>query len=182
MKWKRINCGPIDVPLENYLENIIKEEQAQGNNLRIAIGTDSQKRGKGYKFGVAIVIMRSINLGNDKFGNPISKGLGAIVIGTTFWNELKAKSKGKKIREIEVLNERMMLEVSTSIEIAYSLTDLLNQFEIPLEIHADINPDINKGLSNIALNSAVGYILGMGYEFKVKPSAYAASSAADKLC
>jgi predicted RNase H-related nuclease YkuK (DUF458 family) len=30
--------------------------------------------------------------------------------------------------------------------------------------------------SNKALQQAIGYILGMGYQFKIKPDAYAASS------
>jgi predicted RNase H-related nuclease YkuK (DUF458 family) len=48
-----------------------------------------------------------------------------------------------------------------------------------MEIHADINPD-PKWESNKALSQAIGYILGMGYEFKVKPSAWAASYCGDK--
>ncbi len=43
----------------------------------------------------------------------------------------------------------------------------------------DINPDI-KWESNRALSEAIGYILGMGYGFKVKPNAWAATKSADK--
>jgi hypothetical protein len=56
----------------------------------------------------------------------------------------------------------------------------LDLYEVPLEIHADINPD-PKHESNKALQQAVGYILGMGYEFKVKPESYCASHCADNL-
>ncbi|MDG2419852.1 MAG: ribonuclease H-like YkuK family protein [Saprospiraceae bacterium] len=35
--------------------------------------------------------------------------------------------------------------------------------------------------SNIALKEAMGYILGMGFEFKAKPDAFASSSCADKV-
>lgn len=182
MKWKRVNHGNINVPIKDYLEELIKEEEKLGNKLKVAIGTDSQKHGKSYKFATVILLMRHISMGYDKSGKEITKGLGGMVIGTTFWKEMKASTYQRKHREIEVLNERMMIEVSSSLEIAYELKPLFDSYGIPIEIHADINPSEEKGLSNIALNSAVGYIMGMGFDFKIKPDSYAASSCADKLC
>jgi hypothetical protein len=44
----------------------------------------------------------------------------------------------------------------------------------------DINTDISFK-SNVALKEAMGYIKGMGYEFKAKPFAFASSSCADKV-
>jgi predicted RNase H-related nuclease YkuK (DUF458 family) len=101
-------------------------------------------------------------------------GRGGILIGTTYNNSFKQKNK-------ELVNERMIYEVGKSIEIAYEISPLLNEYNINVEIHADINPNPNFE-SNKALQQAVGYILGMGYEFKIKPSSFAASSGADKLC
>jgi len=75
----------------------------------------------------------------------------------------------------------MMKEVSKTIEVACEISPLLDLYDIKLEIHADINPDV-KFDSNKALSEAVGYMLGMGYDFKVKPDAWAASKGADKLC
>jgi predicted RNase H-related nuclease YkuK (DUF458 family) len=49
-----------------------------------------------------------------------------------------------------------------------------------VEIHADINPN-PKHDSNKALQQAVGYILGMGYDFKIKPEA-PSSNCADRFC
>jgi predicted RNase H-related nuclease YkuK (DUF458 family) len=81
----------------------------------------------------------------------------------------------------ELVNERMVFEVSKSVEVAYEIAPLLDLYDIPLEIHADINPDpVHE--SNKALQQAIGYILGMGYGFKVKPDAYTASNVADKKC
>ena len=74
----------------------------------------------------------------------------------------------------------MLYEVSKSLEVAYEIAPLLDLYGIKLEIHADINPD-SKYESNKAFQSAVGYILGMGYEFKVKPDSYCASHCADNL-
>lgn len=182
MNWKRVNHGLINKPILEYLEELFIDEINNGNRLKVAIGTDSQKSGRGYKFATVILIMTEESLGFEKNGAEIFKGRGGMVMYTTFWEEMNASTKAKKHREIEVLNQRMILEVSKSIEVAYEISPLLDLYGIKLEIHADINPDPDKGLSNSALNEAVGYILGMGYEFKVKPEAWAASSAADNLC
>lgn len=181
MSWKRLNHGPISQPIIEYLENLIEEERKLGFSIRVAIGTDSQKRGKGYKFATVILLIKQKSLGFDKDGTEIIKGGGGMVIYKTFYEEMKASTKLKKHREIEVLNQRMVLEVSKSIEVAYEIQPLMDVLGIKMEIHADINPDPTRGLSNIALNEATGYIMGMGYEFKVKPNAWAATSAADNL-
>jgi hypothetical protein len=78
------------------------------------------------------------------------------------------------------LRERMIFEVSKSIEVAYALCDLLDKHNVELEVHADINTDPHFE-SNIALKEAMGYILSMGFEFKAKPDAFASSSCADKV-
>jgi hypothetical protein len=78
------------------------------------------------------------------------------------------------------LRERMITEVSKSVEVAYALCDLLDKHEIELEVHADINTDPHFQ-SNTALKEAMGYILGMGFVFKAKPDAFASSACADKV-
>lgn len=182
MKWKRTNGGPIDKSLVDYLETIFDEELAKGYELKVCIGTDSQKAGKGYRFATAIVIETRESLGIDpSTGEDMYVGRGAMVIGGTFWEEMKASTNAKKHREIEILNQRMLKEVSTSINVGYEIWPLLDLYGIPLEIHADINSD-PRHPSNVALSEAVGYIRGMGWESKIKPDAYAASTGADKLC
>jgi predicted RNase H-related nuclease YkuK (DUF458 family) len=74
----------------------------------------------------------------------------------------------------------MILEVAKSVEVAYALCDLLDYFNVALEVHADINTDPHFK-SNEALKEAMGYILGMGFVFKAKPDAFASSSCADKV-
>jgi hypothetical protein len=78
------------------------------------------------------------------------------------------------------LKERMIIEVGKSVEVAYSLCDLLDLYDVELEVHADINTDPNFQ-SNVALKEAMGYILGMGFTFKAKPDAFASSCCADKV-
>jgi predicted RNase H-related nuclease YkuK (DUF458 family) len=169
MKWKRNNVV-IKEPIVEYLEKIFDEEMTKGYKFKVSVGTDSQKSGKNtYKFATVILITTSEDLGSD-----ITVGRGGIIVATTYYHEFKARNK-------ELVNERMVFEVSKSVEVAYEIAPLLDLYEVPLEIHADINPD-PRHESNKALQQAVGYILGMGYEFKVKPESYAASHVADHLC
>ena len=74
----------------------------------------------------------------------------------------------------------MLDEVSRAIGTAYKLCDLLDRYDIPMEVHADINQSPTFE-SNVALKEAMGYILGMGFEFKAKPDAFASSSCANKV-
>ena len=74
----------------------------------------------------------------------------------------------------------MLLEVSKSIEIAYEICDILIEYGIDMEVHADINTN-PQFKSNEALREAMGYILGMGFAFKAKPEAFASTSCANKM-
>jgi predicted RNase H-related nuclease YkuK (DUF458 family) len=78
------------------------------------------------------------------------------------------------------LKERMIQEVTTSIEVAYEIAPLLKRFGVSMEVHADINPD-PKHSSSAAFKEAMGYIKGMGFIFKAKPDAFASSSCADRF-
>lgn len=169
MKWKR-NDEVIKIPIVEYLEQLFEKKMEKGMMLKVSIGTDSQKASRGsYKFATVILIRTIENLGGG-----VTVGRGGMIISSTYYNEFKAKNK-------ELVNERMVFEVSKSVEVAYEIAPLLDLYDVPLEIHADINPDpIHE--SNKALQQAIGYILGMGYSFKVKPDAYAASNVADKKC
>lgn len=78
------------------------------------------------------------------------------------------------------IRERMLSEVQKSIETAYTLCDLLDLYDIGLEVHADINTS-PQFKSNVALHEAMGYILSMGFVFKAKPEAFASSACANKM-
>lgn len=156
MKWKRLHGGIINEPIIDYLESLIEKGLNEGKKLRVCVGTDSQRHGGGYKYVTSIVL--------------ITEGCGGIII---FSSEF---IKGKI-----TVNERMLLEVNKSIEVSYEIYPLLDLYDIKLEVHADINTNpIHE--SNKALKSAIGYIQGMGYDFKVKPDAFASSNCSDKLC
>jgi hypothetical protein len=155
MKWRRLNGQRIEEPLQEAVAAAISRELAQGNQLKLCIGTDSQVRAEAIEFATVIVFLRE------------KKG-GFMFIRN--WREEKKMS----------LRERMIAEVGHSVEVAYSLCDMLDTYDIGLEVHADINTD-PQFESNLALREAMGYILGMGFVFKAKPEAFASSSCADKM-
>ena len=78
------------------------------------------------------------------------------------------------------IKQRMLVEVSKSIDIAYELCRLFTLYNVDMEVHADINTNSNFK-SNDALKEAMGYIMGMGFAFKAKPDAFASSSCANKV-
>ena len=85
----------------------------------------------------------------------------------------------RSIKKLSI-KARMLSEVQKSIEIAYALCDLLDLYDVDLEVHADINTN-PMFKSNQALHEAMGYILSMGFVFKAKPEAFASSTCANKM-
>lgn len=74
---------------------------------------------------------------------------------------------------------RMMNEVYRASGLYLELEEAIGNRHF--EIHLDINPEVVHG-SNVALSQAIGYIKGMhGIMPKIKPEAFAASSAADRM-
>jgi len=152
--WRRLNGNRIEAPLKEAVINTIVKEQAAGNKLKVCIGSDSLDRAGVVEFATVIVFLRE------------KKG-GFMFI-----------SNDKMVQKMTI-KERMISEVARSIEIAYSLCDILDKYNVELEVHADINTDPGFK-SNVALREAMGYIVGMGFVFKAKPDAFASSSCADK--
>ncbi|MBL7829102.1 MAG: hypothetical protein JNJ57_20875 [Saprospiraceae bacterium] len=155
MQWRRLNGQRIETPLLDAVEKTIEKEQADGYKLKVCIGTDSQVIGDEVHFATVIVFLR------EKRG------------GFMFISNEKSQRK-------MTLRERMILEVGRSVEVAYTLCPLLDLYDVGLEVHADINTD-PAFESNAALKEAMGYILSMGFVFKAKPDAVAASCCADKV-
>ncbi|MBK8877677.1 MAG: hypothetical protein IPN74_03745 [Haliscomenobacter sp.] len=156
MQWLgRLNGQQIDLEIKEAVEQTIIQETSLGHRLKVCIGSDSQVRGGVVEFATVIVFLRE------------KKG------GFMF---IQNSRQTKRMS----LRERMILEVSKSVEVAYALCDLLDRYDIALEVHADINTDPHFQ-SNTALKEAMGYILGMGFVFKAKPDAFASSYCADKV-
>ncbi|MBC7775603.1 MAG: hypothetical protein H7246_09205 [Phycisphaerae bacterium] len=155
MEWRRLNGQRIDKTLLTAVEDTIRREHAEGYKLKVCIGTDSQVIGNEVHFATVIVFLR------EKRG------------GFMFISNDRSQRK-------MTIRERMILEVGRSVEVAYILCELLDRYDVALEVHADINTDPSFE-SNTALKEAMGYILSMGFVFKAKPDAFASSSCADKV-
>ncbi|MEJ5052880.1 ribonuclease H-like YkuK family protein [Sphingobacterium sp. MYb382] len=155
MEWQKYNGENIRMPITQAVEEIISRETHLGNKLKVYIGTDSQVKRGIIDFATVIVFLRE------------HKG------GFMFIH------KDKRQRRMSI-KERMLLEVQKSIEIAYHLCPLLDQYHVDLEVHADINTNPNFQ-SNVALKEAMGYIMGMGFQFKAKPDSFASTNCANKM-
>lgn len=155
MSWRKLDGTFLGNELPELIERTIIREKKMGYNLKICVGTDSQVYRNRIEFASVVVFLREGSGGFMYINNHRHIGVMSI-------------------------KERMILEVSKSIEVAYSICHLLDKHKVDLEVHADINTNPNFK-SNSALNEAMGYILGMGFQFKAKPDAFASSTCADKV-
>lgn len=153
--WRNFEGVQLSDDILKEVESAILREREKGNQLKVCIGTDSQVKGNITEYATVIVFVRH------------KKG------GFMFINQEKRKN-------MISLKERMITEVAMSVDIAYRLCDLLDRYDVALEVHADINTN-PQFESNSALKEATGYILGMGFCFKAKPEAFASSYCADKI-
>jgi len=155
MSWKKFSGEPLRQPIVDEVSASIAREYALGNKLKVCIGTDSQVKCGTTEFATVIVFVR------EKKGGFMYIHQDRTTVRMT-------------------IKERMLAEVQRSIEIAYSLCDVLDRYDVDLEVHADINTN-PMFKSNQALHDAMGYILSMGFVFKAKPEAFASSACANKV-
>ena len=160
-KWRKLSGEQIKGSIVDEVRKVLVREKEAGHQMKVCIGTDSQVkalpkgRGKETEFATVIVFIRK------------GKG-GFMYIHNEFtWKKMSIK-------------ERMLEEVSRSIEIAFELCRLFTLYDVDMEVHADINTN-PQFKSNDALKEAMGYILGMGFVFKAKPEAFASSNCANKI-
>jgi predicted RNase H-related nuclease YkuK (DUF458 family) len=154
-KWRRLDGSRIQKDIKDEIRSALVKEKEAGHEMKVCIGTDSQVKGAETEFATVIVFIR--------------KGKGGFMYINSEVSHRKMSVK-----------ERMLKEVARSIEVAYSLSRLFTLYGVDMEVHADINT--NPGFkSNDALKEAMGYILGMGFEFRAKPHAFASSSCANKV-
>ncbi len=153
--WRKLNGDRIKGPIADEVRKVLVREKELGHEMKVCIGTDSQVKGKETEFATVIVFIR--------------KGKGGFMY---IHNEISLKKMSIK--------ERMLTEVSKSIEVAFDLCRIFTLYDVDMEVHADINTNPHFK-SNDALKEAMGYILGMGFAFKAKPEAFASSNCANKV-
>ena len=143
MLWRKFNGESITLPIKTAVEEMIESEAFKGNKLKVCIGTDSQVKGNETEFATVIVFLR--------------EGRGGFMFIHNETTRIKYSIK-----------ERMLVEVSKSIEIAYELCDLFTIYDVDMEVHADINTN-PQFKSNEALREATGYILGWDLPSRLNP-------------
>lgn len=154
-KWRTLSGQRIQKPIEEEVRSILIKEKEMAHQLKVCIGTDSQRKGKEIEFATVIVFIR--------------KGKGGFMY---IHNEITARKM--------TIKERMLEEVARSIDIAFALCSLFIAFNVDMEVHADINTNPHFK-SHDALKEAMGFIMGMGFAFRAKPNAFASSSCANKV-
>lgn len=137
--------------------------EAQGPATKIYIGCDSERFAIGKDwyadYTLAVVVHINGNNGCKLFGE---------VQRERDWDQKQDRPR-----------MRLMNEVYKIADLFQKLKDVLEGRE--LEVHLDINPDEVYG-SSFVVNEAIGYIRGMCNVIPmVKPNAFAATNAADRL-
>lgn len=146
-----------------HLEQVREAISTSSPETKIYIGTDSERfRIKGLWYAdytTAIVVHKNGNQGARVFGQVIRE------------RDFDQKKDRPAFR--------LMSEVYKAAEMYMALADSIG--DRYFEVHLDINPDEKYG-SSCVLSQAVGYIHGTCHITPmVKPAAFAASYAADRL-
>ncbi len=141
----------LDQVFSDIVTFIREDPQAQH---KLIIGTDSQARDE-VTYVTAIIIHR---LGK----------------GARYYYYRQAQ------RRVATLRQRILLETSFSLGVASKLTEMLSRrgyqgFNI--EIHLDIGQN---GDTRDLIREIVGMVSGSGFDAKIKPDSFGASSVADK--
>lgn len=120
----------------------------------VHIGTDSQQDGKVTQFVTVVVVLVP------------GKG------GRAFYT----KSKCPRIKS---LRERLMREVSDSVQMGLELSPVIPEGS-NMTIHVDANPDIQFKSSSY-VQELVGFVVGQGFKALAKPDSWCATHAADHV-
>jgi uncharacterized protein len=126
------------------------------DQYKLIIGTDSQTHlHSEVTFVTAVIIHR------------VGKG------GRYFFNR-------KKQKFVQSLRQRIFFETSLSLDVASRFTSLLSENGhafLNVEIHLDVG---EKGDTKELIREVVGMVIGSGYDARIKPDSYGATTVADR--
>ena len=126
------------------------------SRYKLIVGTDSHTRHESY-FVTAIVICR------------IGKG------GRFFFS----RSRRRAIRS---LRQKVMFETSLSLTVAARVTELLEASNVTERVDVEIHIDVGTtGDTRDLIRQIVGMVTGSGYQARIKPNAFGASTVADRF-
>ena len=124
---------------------------------KVYVGTDSQVHGDLCEFSTAIVL----------YSEHEQKGGQYFYLRRTFPRS-----------DFKELAFRISTEVQYSVELACRMHSIVPNMNI--EIHVDTSPPARGTKTSKLSDSLIGYAVGMGFDCKIKPDAWAASNIADK--
>ena len=87
----------------------------------------------------------------------------------------------QKTRYMESLRQRIYYETFLSLEVATRLTEKLAEnghCEMNVEIHLDVG---ERGETREIIKEVVGMVIGSGYDARIKPDSYGATTVADRF-
>jgi len=87
----------------------------------------------------------------------------------------------QRTRSMDSLRQRIYYETSLSLEVAARLTEKLaqnNEQRLNVEIHLDVG---EKGETREIIKEVVGMVIGSGYDARIKPDSYGATTIADRF-
>ena len=137
------------------ITDIVASHYAVGGT--IYVGTDSHVQQKKCVFSTSICLLGNINGVNNRY----------------FFTRHKDNSK-----KYSTLLQRITVEVQKSIDIGLKLLEFCPKIDI--ELHLDISPENKNETTSVYSKMLVGYARGNGFDCKIKPNAFAASSVADR--
>jgi predicted RNase H-related nuclease YkuK (DUF458 family) len=137
----------------NEIVSIMKDDPQV--HYEIMVGSDSREEPHEVDFVSAIIVHR------------VGKG------GRYFWRRQRERGRF-------TLRQKIYQEATLSFELAQLLLKELQArtaLDYDLEIHVDVG---RTGKTRDLIDEVVGMIVGSGFQVKIKPDSYAASSVADK--
>lgn len=168
LSWHRMsyfNSTQRNMNFTDVVENIERFIKASPDNrYRLAVGTDSQVRGRYTCFATGIHIHR--------IGQGAWCCVDKIIEGKRY-TSLKEKISKETLLTYEIvfmLNEQL-------IDMLCDFTERYKNFDCKLEAHIDVG---TKGETRKLIREMVGYFEGMGIDAKIKPDSFVASSYANR--
>ncbi len=142
---------------ELFEDLVIYTNEYPDDNYKLIIGTDSHSfLNESVIFVTAVVVHR------------VGKG------GRFYYHK-------QKTRYMQSLRQRIYYETSLSLEVATRLTGQLAQSRdcrLNVEIHLDVG---EKGETRSIIKEVVGMVIGSGYEARIKPYSFGATTVADRF-
>lgn len=133
-------------------------------HYRIAVGTDSQVKGRYTCFATGIHVHR---LGQGAW----------CCISKTIENKQYKNLKEKISKETLMTYEMVYMLNDQLMETLYDFSVKYKNFDCKLEAHIDVG---TKGETRKLIREMVGYFEGMGIDAKIKPESFVASSYANR--